>query len=376
MRRAAWVAAWCVAAGACGGVRPRDAAPPAPGGPVPPAAWDALCPASGATAPFPIRVGDGAVKFEPSAAAVWDGRLAVFGDKQAHAWWWTPGTTDVTQDPAWAFTLVGTPAPDQCCSAAPGDWGSALKRQKARETCEAHHIAIGARVPWLKLEGAASTPAGVHVVGNMGFGCSDNARVLRLPAPGAAPVPLAGVDRDLALSTLAAADLRVEGLALGDGGKVGLLAVREKDDALSQSVIVVDGLGGPASARRVVQLLPPAGSRLRTVPMGLSDATVLPDGRVAFTLSQETDLDGVRVVSGELWVSAQPRPWAAPGQAWDTALITVFADHKPEAVVMLSAHCAAVLFDDDEGYKAQQRRRTPDPAWDPASAFAAYVRVQ
>ncbi len=100
--------------------------------------------------------------------------------------------------------------------------------------------------------------------------------------------------------------------------------------------------------------------------------TVLKDGRVAVTVSREEDVDGKRVVSGELWVTTAPM---AAGERWATQRVAVFEDHKPEGVVQLSNSCVVVLFDDDETYKAQQRAAQPDPRWDAAASFVSYVRV-
>ena len=68
----------------------------------------------------------------------------------------------------------------------------------------------------------------------------------------------------------------------------------------------------------------------------------------------------------------QDNPSAA---AWDVQLVTAYADHKPEVVVPLSATCLAVMFDDDEKYKAQERTAAPDAKWDQNAAFVGYVRV-
>lgn len=344
---------------------------PAPGAQATPAAWnaawDGLCPQSGASAPSVIRVGESGVRFEPSGGAVWNGRLLVVGDKQAQAWWWTPGTVDVVQDAAWKYALAGTAGPNACCSATPGDWGSELKRKKAGETCGDHNVTLGSVVPWLKAEGATSNNSGLFLAPNMGFGCEDNGAVLQLPAPGAAPVAVKGTGRDAMLAALGGKDLRVEGVAVTADGKEFLVAVRSLDDALSHKLVRVTLESG---AHAVVEVEAPNPPPAHT--MGLSDVTVLKDGRVAVTVSREEDVDGKRVVSGELWVTTGPM---AAGERWATQRVAVFEDHKPEGVVQLSNSCVVVLFDDDETYKAQQRAAQPDPKWDAAASFVSYVRV-
>jgi hypothetical protein len=231
---------------------------------------------------------------------------------------------------------------------------------------------MGTRVPWLKVEGGASTEAGVFIMGNMGFGCVDNGTVLRLGQPGAAPQPVPGVDRARVMTALGAQDLRVEGLALTPDGKTALVAVREKDGVLSHAVVVVDGVGSDNPTVRVVEVGTPAGAVPE--PMGLSDVTVLADGRVAVTVSKELAEGGKRLVAGELWVSTHAAPYA-PGATWDTVRVARFDDHKPEVVVQLGPHCVAVMFDDDDGYKAQFRESQPDGRWDPAAAFVSYARL-
>ncbi len=331
-----------------------------------PAGWDALCPASGAAPPVVLRVADVQVRFEPSGAAVWNNRVLVAGDKQAHVWWWIPGTSAVVEDPAWNFALSGVPGPNACCSSAPGDWGSELKRKKAAETCGDHQVALGTPVPWFKAEGATSNAQGLFVTGNMGFGCEENGSVLQLPGPGAVPTAVPGTQRQGLLDALGAKDLRVEGVAVTPDSKHFYVAVRSRDDVLSHQVVRVG-----ASGRTVIAVEPPAPAP--EIQMGLSDITVLRDGRVAVTVSREEDVAGKRVVAGELWVTtAPPRDDAT---SWPTQRVAVFADHKPEGLVQLSPTCVAVLFDDDETYKAQQRAATPSPQWDSSAAFVGYVRL-
>ncbi|MEW5853219.1 MAG: hypothetical protein AB2A00_30845 [Myxococcota bacterium] len=339
-------------------------------------AWSGLCPASGATAPMPIRASGAGTRFEPSAAAVWDGRVAIAGDKQVHLWWWRPGTSDVVDDPAWSFPLTQGSSSASCCAQQPGDWGDAIKRQKAAETCGDHAVALGSPLPWLKVEGAASTPHALYLGANMGFACQENNHVLRVERAGESPVPLPNVSRETVLQALGALDVRVEGVAMTADGTTALIAARQKNvgrgDALSMSVVLVDVASGQA---RAVEITPPTGGTLNPAELGLSDITVLSDGRVAITASKEMDQVGKRVVAGQAWVSTVGEPWKQPGASWSMGLLAEFTDHKPEAVVQLGPHCAAVLFDDDERYKAQNRAAGGGPEWDSSSAFLSYVAI-
>lgn len=134
--------------------------------PAPATGWDSLCPTTGVSAPVSIVASED-VPFEPSGAAVFGGRVAVIGDKQTALWWWTPGTTTVEHDTAWAATPADAATARSCCaSSAEATWGTPLKRQKARETCDVHGVPAGTAVPWLKGEALASTSDDVFVAGN------------------------------------------------------------------------------------------------------------------------------------------------------------------------------------------------------------------
>lgn len=358
--------------GACASRSPAPtAAPAAPWEPL--AAWDSLCPVQGLSPPTPLRASI-PVSFEPSGGAVWEGRVLVVGDKQAMPWFWVPGTAEVTPDPRWTLGPLPAPGPDSCCAVEPGPWGSELKRKKAAETCADHQVAPGSAVPWLKAEAATSGPRGLWVTGNMGFGCADNGEVRQLAGPDQAPRAVTGATREGALTALGVTDVRVEGLAAAPDGAL-LLGIRQvtaedKDRMVTQVVVFAGDMA------RTADVTPPPGSAAGTVALGLSDLAVMPDGHVVLSVSREEDVDGRRVVAGELWRSVLPQPWKSAGAAWTTTLLARVDGHKPEGVVPLSRTCAAVLFDDDEKFKAQNRGAQPTPEWDRQGAFVSYLRVR
>jgi hypothetical protein len=301
--------------------------------------------------------------------------VVVVGDKQPYPWAWVPGSTTVTRDQDLVLAPLPVTPETSCCAATPGPWGNPVKRQKAAETCLDHGVSLGSPIPWLKMEGAASTTRGLWLAPNMGFDCAENASVLHVVGGEAPGRPVPGLTRHRVLEALGATDLRLEGFGMAPDGSAALLGVRQVDtgqgDRFVRQVVVSAPPGGPGVA---VDLATPAGTTLADGEAGLSDVAVMQDTRVAVTVSVEKVLGGQTTVSGELWLSPGPRPWAGPSP-WAMQHVASFPDHKPEVVVQLGPRCVAVLFDDDERYKAQHRTPAGNPAWDAEAAFVSYVTL-
>src|SRR5688572_16004640 len=105
MRTNAWILVVTMAVGCASknaDTRSAQTSTQTPKAAIEPKDWDSLCPATGASAPQSIHVNED-VMFEPSGAAVWEGRVAILGDKQTHLWWWKPGADVVEKDAEWAF---------------------------------------------------------------------------------------------------------------------------------------------------------------------------------------------------------------------------------------------------------------------------------
>jgi hypothetical protein len=312
------------------------------------------------------------VDFEPSAAAQSGDHLLVLGDKQPYLWRWTPGAREVTRMPD-----VGPHplSPASCCASVDdGHWADTVKPVKAKETCQAHGLALDAPLPWLKGEGLAVDGAGrVFLGGNMGFGCAEND--VSVVAVGAAASRVPGLGRGDVLRALGARDVRVEGLAMTPDGGIAVLAVRQIDDAMARVLLVgtraADGyqLGAP-----VALAFEPA--TLAVESLGLSDVSIAPDGRLLLTASLERHHQHGTELGGVALVTEEAQPWTRPGP-WRARRLLETDAHKPEAIVSLSAGCAAVIYDDDDKYKRRQRKRAgaDDAAWQSQSAFVSYVRV-
>ena len=73
--------------------------------------------------------------------------------------------------------------------------------------------------------------------------------------------------------------------------------------------------------------------------------------------------------------NARYRDGAYENRTHPTALLAEFADHKPEAIVQLGPACAAVLFDDVEKYKQQQRAAGGGSEWETNASFVSYLAV-